>query len=562
MKGTLLRTAYQILILFMFCHVVHGQNAAESGDIIFTYINSDGDGFEFMTLKRLNLSAVKFTDCGLCSGQNFRNTETSNITTNAASWTDVPAGTFIRVSMDNSGSGDLNSIDGILASVGNQGNLNAQDGESVIGYTGTMNSGQCTGTGYNTLISGIMNNNDWNAGAGASNQSRAPGSATDFTSGNGSNNQFDSWHFNGSIIGDPSTLASGGSNGILNASFWTASTTGTAFMGGDLNLKDIKFHESNYAGGAIGVTVLNTTSIRIDASGLSFDGTDDDSRYIIVIRSGAQPNGPVDRYTCYTGVTGNFNTTPSVVISATTNSTNACASATAGVGKVVYFNYNLPSALTITNLSSTQTYNIAVYAVNGNGYTANMSTSPATLISVSLPIELLSFTGNKVDKTVKLHWSTATERQNAWFEVERAEDGIAFSTIGKIKGAGDSQSTLDYELMDAAPKPGTNYYRLKQTDFDGQFTYSPVVTVQFDGPGGFRLFPVPVKDYLQLQLDEADAFESLWMVYNALGQLVLSGILPEDQSTLDLNVSDLAPGMYWLQRTSGRARSSRMFVKE
>jgi hypothetical protein len=51
-------------------------------------------------------------------------------------------------------------------------------------------------------------------------------------------------------------------------------------------------------------------------------------------------------------------------------------------------------------------------------------------------------------------------------------------------------------------------------------------------------------------------------VYNALGQLLLSGQIPEDQSTLELNVSDLSPGMYLLQRTSGRARNSRMFVKE
>ncbi len=562
MKSKTLRSAYFFLLFLGLSPFLQAQNAAGSGDIIFTYINSDGDGFEFMTLTRLDLSSVKFTDCGLCTLDNYRNTETSNITTNASSWTDVPAGTFIRVSMDGSGSGDLNSNDGILASVGSQGNLNARDGESIIGYTGTMNAGQCTGTGYNTLISGIMNNNDWNTGATGSNESRAPGSSTDFTSSNGSNNQFDSWRFNGSIVGDPGTLASGGSNGILNASVWTASTTGSAFMGSDLNLKDIKFHESNYSSGTINVTVLSTTSIKIDASSLSFGGADGDSRYIIVIRAGSLPNGPVDRYTCYLGVSGNFNTAPSVVISATTNSTNACASATAGVGKVVYFNYDLPSALTITNLSSAQTYNIAIYAVNGNGYTANMSTTPATLASVSLPIELLSFTGKKVGKMVKINWSTATERQNDFFEVERAEDGIQFSAIGKIKGAGDSQSTLDYELLDAAPKPGTNYYRLKQTDFDGQYTYSPVVTVQFDGLGSFRLFPVPVKDQLQLQLDEPDAFESQWTVYNALGQLVLSGQIPEDQSTIDLNVSDLTPGMYLLQRTSDRARSSRMFVKE
>jgi hypothetical protein len=121
---------------------------------------------------------------------------------------------------------------------------------------------------------------------------------------------------------------------------------------------------------------------------------------------------------------------------------------------------------------------------------------------------------------------------------------------------------LSYQFWDTKPTPGVNYYRLKQVDYNGQFTYSPVVTVQFDGPGGFHLFPVPVKDHLQLQLDAPDAFESQWAVYNALGQLVLSGILPEDQSSLDINVADLTPGMYWLQRVSGRAQGSRMFVKE
>ena len=207
---------------------------------------------------------------------------------------------------------------------------------------------------------------------------------------------------------------------------------------------------------------------------------------------------------------------------------------------------------------------IEIYKTDNPGDSGNnLRIDNATLTSSGpVPIELLSFNGKKVDKAVKLQWATATERQNDFFEVERAEDGIQFSAIGKIKGAGDSQFTLDYELMDAAPKPGTNYYRLKQVDFDGQFSYSPVVTVHFDGPGGFRLFPVPVKDQLQLQLDEPDAFESQWAVYNALGQLVLSGILPEDQSSLDLKVSDLAPGMYWLQRVSGRAGSSQMFVKE
>lgn len=180
----------------------------------------------------------------------------------------------------------------------------------------------------------------------------------------------------------------------------------------------------------------------------------------------------------------------------------------------------------------------------------------------ALPVRLTSLTANAVNSKSVISFSTATEENNDYFEIERASDGIEFFSIGEVKGAGTTTSVQNYRFTDETPLSGTNYYRLKQVDFDGQFTYSPVVTVQFDGPGGFRLFPVPVKNQLQLQLDEPDAFESQWTVYNALGQLVLSGVLPEDQSSLDLNVSDLAPGMYWLQRTSGRARNSRMFVKE
>ena len=180
----------------------------------------------------------------------------------------------------------------------------------------------------------------------------------------------------------------------------------------------------------------------------------------------------------------------------------------------------------------------------------------------ALPIKLLRFTAVLQNKQVNLSWQTATEQDNALFLLEHSTDGIQFTQIGSVPGAGNSQTILSYQFWDTKPTPGINYYRLKQVDYNGQYTYSPVITVQFDGPGGFHLFPVPVKDHLQLQLDAPDAFESQWAVYNTLGQLVLSGILLEDQSSLDINVADLTPGMYWLQRVSGRARSSRMFVKE
>jgi len=229
------------------------------------------------------------------------------------------------------------------------------------------------------------------------------------------------------------------------------------------------------------------------------------------------------------------------------------------------------SACYVTHYDGTQWNPTTPAAASGNGSgpfsrtrSGQSSFSPFAVGSNgALPVELINFTAQKQDKLVQLNWSTATERDNAFFEIERSGTGFQFASIGQVPGNGNSVTIRRYDFTDDQPFNGLNYYRLKQVDFDGQFTYSPVVSVQFDGPGGgFRLFPVPVKDQLQLQLDEPDAFESAWFVYNTLGQLVLSGQMPADQSMLDLDVADLTPGMYLLQRTSDRARSSRMFVKE
>jgi hypothetical protein len=229
------------------------------------------------------------------------------------------------------------------------------------------------------------------------------------------------------------------------------------------------------------------------------------------------------------------------------------------------------SACYVSHYDGTQWNPTTPAAASGNGSgpfsrtrSGQSSFSPFAVGSNgALPVELINFTAQKQDKLVQLNWSTATERDNAFFEIERSGTGFQFASIGQVPGNGNSVTIRRYDFTDDQPFNGLNYYRLKQVDFDGQFTYSPVVSVQFDGPGGgFRLFPVPVKDQLQLQLDEPDIFESQWFVYNTLGQLVLSGQMPADQSMLDLNVADLTPGMYLLQRTSDRARSSRMFVKE
>lgn len=92
-----------------------------------------------------------------------------------------------------------------------------------------------------------------------------------------------------------------------------------------------------------------------------------------------------------------------------------------------------------------------------------------------LPVELLDFAGNQNGENIKLNWSTASETNNHFFTVERAgEDGI-FYGIGTVQGNGNSSTTHFYSFIDENPNIGINYYRLTQTDFNGQSkTYSPI----------------------------------------------------------------------------------------
>jgi hypothetical protein len=96
---------------------------------------------------------------------------------------------------------------------------------------------------------------------------------------------------------------------------------------------------------------------------------------------------------------------------------------------------------------------------------------------VALPIELIGFSAYKKGMNNELSWSTFSEINNDFFSIEKTLDGIVYETVGEINGAGNSTNTLFYSLTDYDVRRTINYYRLKQTDFDGKNTYSKVVSV-------------------------------------------------------------------------------------
>lgn len=177
----------------------------------------------------------------------------------------------------------------------------------------------------------------------------------------------------------------------------------------------------------------------------------------------------------------------------------------------------------------------------------------------SLPIELLSFTA-KANSTneVQLDWSTAVEINNDHFVVERSIDGKNWETVAKVTGAGNSSIQQAYTSYDHEPAGGTNYYRLKQIDTDGSFTYSDIEMIDIaeqERVLGVELYPNPNKGRFTLNISGTDETELQIIVWDLRGQKVFSinHHLDGMNSRLDLDLENiLETGNYLVQVTSGQ----------
>ncbi|MBX2927324.1 MAG: T9SS type A sorting domain-containing protein [Saprospiraceae bacterium] len=187
------------------------------------------------------------------------------------------------------------------------------------------------------------------------------------------------------------------------------------------------------------------------------------------------------------------------------------------------------------------------------------SFSPFTLASTTaanpLPVELLYFNARPNGKVVDLNWATASEKDNDYFTVERSRDGVRFDPVLQVPGAGTSTEPLQYFDTDARPLPGVSYYRLRQTDFDGAFSFSSVVAVQmpFDDKE-FAVYPNPAQDHFYLDAG-TDLSGLRCRLLNNIGQTMPTA--PQTEAgRLRFSTQGLAAGMYFLEVIHGDAVQS------
>jgi hypothetical protein len=144
----------------------------------------------------------------------------------------------------------------------------------------------------------------------------------------------------------------------------------------------------------------------------------------------------------------------------------------------------------------------------------------------ALPIELVYFTVQPEGNVVDCSWQTASEVNNDFFTIERSLDGKNFSSIGNTDGSGNSSSTLSYSFNDESPSRGIAFYRLKQTDFDGRFTFSKIKSVNFaavkpsDALSISSVAPNPFMDNFSVTYALKQNADVNLSISNASGQIV------------------------------------------
>ncbi|MFT6383879.1 MAG: hypothetical protein ACJAQR_000704, partial [Bacteroidia bacterium] len=166
-----------------------------------------------------------------------------------------------------------------------------------------------------------------------------------------------------------------------------------------------------------------------------------------------------------------------------------------------------------------------------------------------LPITLLSFTAEVEDGHVQLNWTTTAEINNDYFNVEHSVDGINFTSISRIRGAGNSTQILNYSTIHHTLSNGVSYYRLKQTDFDGETSYSDRQTVEFETDEViFDIYPNPFSGETTFHTSENLKDASL-IVYNSHG--AVKEIENISGQAFTLHRENLRSGLYWIKVVQG-----------
>ncbi|MFZ1306837.1 MAG: endonuclease [Ferruginibacter sp.] len=178
--------------------------------------------------------------------------------------------------------------------------------------------------------------------------------------------------------------------------------------------------------------------------------------------------------------------------------------------------------------------------------------------SGALPVTIIDFTAQKNNESVLLKWYATAETNFKKYEIERSTDGSGFYKIGGVAG----RNLANYAFTDNyLPNANTVFYRLKMIDIDGQFSNSKIVSVRIaNNFSNAQVYPNPTKDKLVVKLQQALTENSQLIIADLSGRIVMLQQVTGGQKNIDLTVSHLQPGRYFIKISNATELINQAFV--
>jgi len=169
-----------------------------------------------------------------------------------------------------------------------------------------------------------------------------------------------------------------------------------------------------------------------------------------------------------------------------------------------------------------------------------------------LPIKLAEFSVRENNGKNLLQWTTVTEDNSDYFNVQRSSDAQAWYTIGRVNASGFSTTAMNYSFTDATPLKGMNYYRLEMTDKDAKFEFSKIVSISSADKNGLAIIFIDISSgantaIIKIQSSKAQAANL--SVIDVSGRTVLNSAiqLQEGNNTITKNIPNLLQGIYYIR---------------
>ncbi len=260
-------------------------------------------------------------------------------------------------------------------------------------------------------------------------------------------------------------------------------------------------------------------------------------------RSNISSNSAARRFDVYYSI-DNFSSDVNFLGSATNSTLSYCDTYSYNLSQPIYNGGRI-------------TFRIYPYGQDISAQAATMRIDNVTILGTAvLPVELINWEIIENNGQVHLKWSTASELNHAYFEVERKINDQPFAVIHKVEGQGNSFANKSYHFIDEKPGAGHNLYRLKQVDQDSTIEYSDYLNMWIDR-AGFIVYPTAAIDQLVISGSTNTTFT--YQIIDLQGQLKIMAKGQREKTIVD--VSQLPNGIYWMRIIHNSNLTVRQFVK-